>query len=130
VIVVDTNVIVRLLTGEVSEEARRAAALLDEHAVVLLRTVVLETEWVLRHTYRFDRMSVNNALREVLAARDVITPDHALIERALGWHARGLDFADALHLAAVPSDATLATFDRRLRQRAGELDGAPPVIAP
>ena len=40
---------------------------------------------------------------------------------AAAWHAKGIDFADALHLAKSASCSELVTFDaRRFARRAGD----------
>ena len=48
VLAVDTNVVVRFLTGDEPAQAGRARALFEHEAVLLLKTVLLETEWMLR----------------------------------------------------------------------------------
>ena len=45
---VDTNVVVRFLTGDEPAQAERARSIFEREAVLLLKTVMLETEWVLR----------------------------------------------------------------------------------
>ncbi len=58
----DTNVLVRVITGDDPAEAAEAAALLRSGPLWLAKSVVLETEWVLRHAYGFEPMLVNRAL--------------------------------------------------------------------
>jgi len=41
---------------------------------------------------------------------------------------KGLDFADALHLARSARASGFATFDQRLARRAGRLGLSPPVV--
>jgi predicted nucleic-acid-binding protein len=55
VIALDTNLVVRLLTRDDHAQALRARALIEAGAAFVPRTVVLETEWVLRTIYRFER---------------------------------------------------------------------------
>src|SRR3954471_11069924 len=52
---VDTNVVVRYVTRDHPEQSPRAKALIDGNDVLLATTVLLETEWVLRSAYGFDR---------------------------------------------------------------------------
>ena len=55
-IALDTNLLVRLLTGDDPEQARRVADLIDAcPACFVPITVVLELEWVLRGAYRLER---------------------------------------------------------------------------
>jgi predicted nucleic acid-binding protein len=48
---------------------------------------------------------------------------------ALDWAERGLDFADALHLATAQQHDGFVTFDKPLIRTARKLD-APPMRAP
>ena len=50
-IAVDTNVLVRLLTGDDPAQTRRAADLFAQESILIPKTVLLETEWVLRYRY-------------------------------------------------------------------------------
>lgn len=45
----DTNVLVRLLVNDDLAQAKRAMARLLSDTVCISRSVLLETEWVLRH---------------------------------------------------------------------------------
>ncbi len=52
---VDTNVLVRLVTRDDPDQARRAFALFKRERLWIGKTVLLETEWVLRYSYQLDR---------------------------------------------------------------------------
>ena len=52
---VDTNVIVRYLTGDDEVQATRARAVVDAGQVFVSTTVLLESEWVLRSVYAFSK---------------------------------------------------------------------------
>ncbi len=52
-VVIDTNVLVRLATGDHAHQHARAQALFAAEPVRVLLTVVLETEWVLRSRYGY-----------------------------------------------------------------------------
>jgi predicted nucleic-acid-binding protein len=128
VIALDTNVLVRLLTQDDAEQARRADEVMARPASKWIPTsVVLETEWVLRAAYGFDRGVVSEALRRVVGLEGVQVESRAVVLRALGWHAAGMDFADALHLAAAERAERFVTFDRRLRSAAQATGAHPPV---
>ena len=127
---VDTNVLVRFLTADDPDQFRRAKALLGREDIFIAKTVVLETEWVLRSTYNFPPPQIEAALRGVIGLPGVTIEDSDAVARALGWFAAGLDFADALHLASAGEAATFATFDRPLIRRAKALRHAPKLVAP
>jgi predicted nucleic-acid-binding protein len=48
----DTNVLVRYLTRDEPEEAARAKSLVERGPVFVAKTVMLESEWVLRSAYQ------------------------------------------------------------------------------
>lgn len=50
---VDTNILVRLATGDSPAEHAAAEALVVAGPVLILPTVLLETEWVLRSMYGY-----------------------------------------------------------------------------
>ena len=48
----DTNLLVRLATNDQPQQAAIAEQLLQSNEVFISRTVLLETEWVLRSRYK------------------------------------------------------------------------------
>ena len=71
-VALDTNVLVRLLTNDDAEQARRAADLIDASVGCFVPiTVVLELEWVLRGAYRLPREAVIQAVEGLMAIRQV-----------------------------------------------------------
>jgi predicted nucleic-acid-binding protein len=65
---VDTNVLVRLLTGDEPKQAAAARALFAAEPIWIAKTVFLETGWVLRRPVRLFRQSLRSA-RDPLAIR-------------------------------------------------------------
>jgi len=114
---IDTNVLVRFLTRDQPKQAARAGALLEGHEVFVATTVLLETEWVLRSTYGFEPRQVANALKGFLGLPQVRLRDREMVAQALAWAADGLDFADALHLAAAEDCEAFVSFDERFVKR-------------
>ncbi len=110
---VDTNIIVRYLTGDHPEQFAKASELIHGEAVCVCTTVLLETEWVLRRGYRFSRERIIAALTAFAGLPRVTLEDPGLAARALDWMRRGLDFADALHLAKAEGCEAFVSFDRR-----------------
>jgi predicted nucleic-acid-binding protein len=130
VIAVDTNILVRYLVGDDPDQTDRAESVLRGGAVLVPSTVLLETAWVLRSSYRFDRAAIVNGITKLLGLPGVEAEDSATAGQALTWYGQGLDFADALHLASSGRAEAFATFDRALRRRARALTGAIRVVAP
>ena len=50
---IDTNLILRYLTGDRPEQSPKARTLIDNEEVFVCTTVLLETEWVLRSAYGY-----------------------------------------------------------------------------
>ncbi|HEX5795223.1 MAG TPA: type II toxin-antitoxin system VapC family toxin [Geminicoccaceae bacterium] len=129
-IAVDTNVLVRFLVEDDVRQTDRAEAVLRSGAVLVPNTVLLETAWVLRTSYGFDRAAIADGITSLLGLPGVGPEDRATAVQALAWYAQGLDFADALHLATSAQAEAFATFDRLLRRRARAVAGTIPVVAP
>ena len=117
---IDTNVIVRYLTGDHPQQSRKARALIDSEQVFVCTTVLLETEWVLRSVYGFTPVEVTKALSAFAGLPGVTLEDAAMVAKAFGWTARGMDFADALHLAKAQESEAFVSFDRQLARVAKE----------
>lgn len=115
---VDTNVLVRLLTGDDVEQTSRVAALFKRESIFIPKTVLLETEWVLRRLYRLERKAAVSALRKVSGLANVEIESPLAVTQALQWCDAGMDFADALHLASSHTSAKFATFDAQLKKSA------------
>jgi predicted nucleic-acid-binding protein len=130
VIAIDTNVVVRFLTRDDPVQAARARALIETGSVLVLQTVILETAWVLRTKYRFDRAAIATGLRQLLGLPGVAVEDPGTVAQALDLHDQGFDFADALHLASSRRAEAFATFDHALRRRARHVPDLMPVVAP
>ncbi len=118
---IDTNVIVRILAADDVRQSARARKLVADNRVFVSRTVLLETEWVLRGGYGLEASVVQSCLSGFVRLPQVTLEAPEQIAKALDWFAHGMDFADALHLAATPDDVGFATFDKRLIQRAKRL---------
>lgn len=117
-IAVDTNVLVRFLVRDDAKQAARAAALIQANEIWVCKTVLLETEWVLRTLYGFSPESLAGALRSLAGLRTVFLEDELAVAKALDWLKEGLDFADALHLASAGNARRFATFGRKLARQA------------
>jgi predicted nucleic acid-binding protein len=126
---VDTNLIVRYLTGDHPRQSAKARAVIDGEDVFVSTTVLLETEWVLRSVYSFDSAQVCVALRAFAGLPRVSLEDPALVATALDCAAHGLDFADALHLGRAEDCDAFVTFDQQLI-RAARAAGHGNVRAP
>jgi predicted nucleic-acid-binding protein len=114
---VDTNIVVRYLTADDLAQAKRARNLVDGNPIFVPTIVLLESEWVLR-SYRLTREQVLAQLRDFLSLATVTAENPVRVSRALAWAQAGMDFADALHLAAAEDCEAFITFDRPLAKAA------------
>lgn len=115
---VDTNVLIRHLTGDPPDLAARATALLASSTELLLAdSIVAETVYVLESYYKVPRQLVTEAIRSLLAFEPVITVDPALLLRAVEvYEIDRLDFAEAYLVACAESTGVeeIASFDESI----------------
>jgi predicted nucleic-acid-binding protein len=128
---IDTNVVVRLVVSDDAEQTRRARKLVEQaltrdEPVLVSLLVLLESEWVLRSRYGFNRESLLRIFRALLEARELSFEDEPALEEALfRWKDSACEFSDCLivaHNRQVGCRST-ATFDGR----AARLPGTEPV---
>lgn len=126
----DTNVLVRLLMADDPEQAARARSMFERGDVLILKTVLLEAEWVLRSRYQVERGHIA-AFFQNLAETDGIAMEHEdACRAALAAYAGGMGFADALHAAtAATMSVDFHTFDVGLVGKAGKLLGVAVQLA-
>jgi predicted nucleic-acid-binding protein len=122
---VDTNVVVRLLTGDDPGQAAAARALFAAGPIWIAKTVLLETGWVLRSLYGLEDAAIRDAFTRLLGLTNVYTEDKPSMAAAMALMIHGIEFADAMHLASRPPGAAFVSFDRsfvRRAKRAGATD--------
>jgi predicted nucleic acid-binding protein len=108
---VDTNVLIRYLTGDDPEQSPRARRLIEGDDVWVPVTVLLETEWVLRSVYGYPATQIASALRMFAGLPRIALENPSVVAQALDWAERGMDFADALHLGTAAQCEAFVTFD-------------------
>ena len=115
---VDTNVLVRHLTGDPPAMATRATAFLaNEPELYLADLVVAETVYVLESFYKAPRKQIAETMRSLVAMRSMVTVDPALLVRAIEvYEVERIDFAEAYLVACAESTGIkrVASFDRTL----------------
>ena len=111
---VDTNVLVRFLTADDVAQFRRARKVMEGGTVFVPKTVLLETEWVLRRAYALSRADISSTYEALAGAAEIELEDADAVLHALAWFRGGMDFADALHIASRPNTAEFLTFDKQL----------------
>jgi predicted nucleic-acid-binding protein len=116
-VLLDTNVVIRHLTGDPPEMASRATQFLAANAELVLVDVVLaECVYVLQSVYDVDRRGVAEMMRAALAM-PMVSADTELLLRALEiYELDRLDFAEAYLVAAAEfTDVeSIASFDKAI----------------
>jgi predicted nucleic-acid-binding protein len=115
---VDTNVLVRLLTGDDPKQETAARALFASEPIWIAKTVLLETGWVLRSLYGFEESAIRDAFTKLLGLKNVRIEDEPAVAAALALTSNGIDLADAMHLTSRPPGAAFVSFDKSFVQRA------------
>jgi predicted nucleic-acid-binding protein len=122
----DTNLLVRALVADNPEQVAVVRRLIGGDTVFISRTVLLETEWVLRARYKKNRVELHAFFTALLETDNTTIETFETVSNALDWYAQGADFADALHLAAC-GQAVMHTFDRDFCKAARDAGVAPEV---
>ena len=122
----DTNVIVRLLVEDDAEQARQPEIAwrqaLANGGVFLPKIVLVETAWVLKKAYKFDKGTLLATLKRLLNIRGVVTEDLEEVQKALSLLETGeADLSDYLiyEAARAVNALPVKTFDRRFARKDG-----------
>lgn len=120
-IAIDTNVLVRLLTGDHPVQSKASHTLFTSEDIHIPDTVLLETEWVLRAAFDLTPGEICTALRRVCGLPNVTVSDGQLVALVIDWHEASFDFADAFHLALSRGQESMKTFDADFIKNAKKL---------
>jgi predicted nucleic acid-binding protein len=115
---IDTNIIVRHLTGDPPAMAERATRFLASQRDLLLTDLILaETVYVLESFYEAPRNQVAEAIRSMIAFESIVCVDPAMLLRAIEVYETDLlDFAEAYLVASAESTQVgrIASFDQAI----------------
>jgi predicted nucleic acid-binding protein len=114
----DTNILIRHLTGDPPAQARRATAFLESADELLLPDlIVAEVVYVLESFYEVERARVAELARAIIGFPAIVVADELLLLRALEvYEVDRLDFAEAYLVANAEASGiqTIASFDREI----------------
>lgn len=122
----DTNLLVRAVVADDPAQVAIVRDLVAQDIVFISRTVLLETEWVLRSVYKKPQTDIVKFFKALLEIDNTEVEDASAVGNALDWYAQGADFADAMHLAVCGS-AVMHTFDKGSCKAAREAGNTPPM---
>lgn len=120
---IDTNVLLRFLLADDTEQSPRARTLVAEYGGLpetlrLADVVLVELAWVLPGIYGFDRSHVVATMERLLDDPAFAFSDRLRMQRALDdYRGSGAGFADCLIAQdnAAAGCTFTATFDRKMR---------------
>jgi predicted nucleic acid-binding protein len=122
-LLLDTNVIVRFLTGDHPAHSGRSRDLFTRAAagdvtLVVTDLALAETVWVLQSFYRLDRDAIAAALKDLIESAGIEVENKAGLQSALRNFAQtDVDFVDAYHAAVAAAESVgIASFDRDFDQ--------------
>ena len=122
----DTNLLVRAVVADDLAQVAIVRDLIMQDRIFISRTVLLETEWVLRTIYKKSRTDMLKFFRALLEIDNTEIENSSAVGVALDWYAMGADFADAMHLAVCGS-AVMHTFDKSFCKAAREAGITPQI---
>ena len=119
---IDTNVLVRLITGDDTRQVAAAESFVEKGAWVSL-VALAEAMWVLAKVYEFRAAKIAGVVEMLLNHKDLTLQDSEVVAAALEVFRKrpALGFSDCLliELARKVGHLPLGTFDRELSKVAG-----------
>jgi predicted nucleic-acid-binding protein len=118
---IDTNLFLRYLTNDISEQADQVEVLLRQAAVgeislVTTTLVIAEIVWTLASFYKVSREQIRERILAILNTPGLeVAESDLLIEAATNYAAKNVDFIDAYNAAWMVKQqlSTVYTFDRK-----------------
>lgn len=131
---VDTNILVRYYAQDDTLQSPLALRIFsDEPELFVTKTVLLEFYWVLTQAekFRFPPEQVMTVFEHLQGLPNIVIEDELSLRTATTWCRAGLEFPDALHLAASGACSAFLTFDdRKFARRAQRLNLTPVCVIP
>lgn len=126
---VDTNILVRYYAQDDALQSPFALRIFsDEPELFVTKTVLLEFFWVLTQAdkFRFPPEQVMTVFEHLQGLPNIVIEDELSLRTAITWCRAGLEFPDALHLAASGACSAFLIFDdRKFEGRAQSLKLTP-----
>lgn len=125
-ITIDTNILVRLLADDDTHQQKTALEVLENADLVAIPTgVLMETVWVLAHSYKLPKAVILAMLRQLIMSVPSIRVRHDEVEAGFSLMEANGDFADGVHAhtGRMMGGNTFVTFDRQaasLLHKSGE----------
>lgn len=115
---IDTNILVRLITGDVKELVKKAQQLVDSHSdkdIFVSYGVILELYFVLKHHYKFPEKTALDAVEDVLKIKQFNIEHKIAVQLAINKARNKFGFYDALiGEIGILRNVKTYTFDKAL----------------
>ena len=120
---VDTNILVRYAVKDDKRQTELATSFIADNQCHVLKSVILELVWVLSSSsgYNLTRKVVTERLRHIFGLPTMDTEDTIQVAQAIDWYEKGMDFADALHLASSCEVNGFVTMDGRMNRKVSQI---------
>ena len=121
--ILDTNVLVRFLVGDVPAQKKRAEHWFAEgekakRNIVVSTLVVAETAFVLESFYKKSRREIAEALEIFLSQRWLEIPEREVLLSALNVYKQKQHFVDCYLLSwSQTNHSGILTFDKKLKKQ-------------
>lgn len=118
--ILDTNVLLRFLVGDVAKQQKKAAKWFKEaeagkRSIVIIPLVIAEASFVLETFYKKSRQDIADALEVFLTQKWLHIQDREVLLGLWGWYRKGLHFVDGFLLAwAQINNGKILTFDQEI----------------
>lgn len=119
---IDTNILVRFLTGDNPEQAKKVNKAFREaekglRTFILKPLIVAETCYVLESSYKKTRVDVCEAFNKILTQKWLIVYEREELLFTISKYLKGIHFVDAyLTASASMSEIGIFTFDKKLKK--------------
>jgi predicted nucleic-acid-binding protein len=82
-IALDTSLLIRLVVDDNAAQSDLAERLVRDNRVFISKTVLLQSEWVLRHSYRFDRQLIARFLKRIFEPWNTVIENSEQVAKAI-----------------------------------------------
>lgn len=121
--VLDTNVLIRFLIGDVPEQKFQAAVWFQEarkqkRSILVLPIVIAEASYVLESFYKNDRREIAESLETFVSQRWLRVESRRELLALWIWYRGGMHFVDSFLLAwSHMHKATVLSFDQKILRK-------------
>jgi predicted nucleic-acid-binding protein len=119
---IDTNVLIRYITGDHAGQLKKATQLIESGEPMLVNPIVLvELTWVLSSVYSLSRKVIAETLKDIGSCGFFLFKKPKPVNAAIDCFSNGYDLADAMILNINSEDGAAATytFDKKAARLAG-----------